>query len=268
MNWYGITFGSSYYVWLFPIIGALMILVGVHLSKTKRVAHLLAAHQMSLLKHFSYSKKVVKALLIVATLFLLWIMLMRPQWNEHEQTVVHEGRDILIALDVSRSMLALDCGISRLAAAKEKIRSLLTYLKSDRVGLILFSGKSVVHCPFTADYQAFDSFLDLVQVELFSTGTTAIDTAVSQALRIFERLPVKNVVISRLNEAVLNGLAMDLGGMYMHMSLDDTDVQRISSYIESFEKEMFEDKLVTQKEDQYAWFALAALILLLVEWLL
>ena len=149
----------------------------------KRTAHLLGSKK--LLKHFSVGKKLIKALLVSLGLLFLVLALARPQTKATEQTVAQEGRDVLIALDVSRSMLAQDVSPSRIERAKHKIKRLLTYLTAERVSLMIFSGFALVQCPFTADMDAFTSFLDLADVESTSSGTTALDKALDEALKRF-----------------------------------------------------------------------------------
>ncbi len=153
----------------------------------KRVSQQLGG--MNTLKHFSLFRKFLKTILVSVSLLLLAIALARPQWGEVSQTVSQEGRDVLIALDISRSMLAQDILPSRIDAAKKKIKELLSRLTAERVSLLVFSGIALVQCPFTSDTHAFLNFLDLADVEAVSTGTTAIDAALSTAIKTFEDVP-------------------------------------------------------------------------------
>ena len=86
-------------------------------------------------------------------------------------------------------MLATDCEPNRLIFAKEKIKRLVKQLSCERVGLILFSGSAFVQCPLTSDYSAFFLYLDAVDAELISSGTTALDQAIQQALNSFAATP-------------------------------------------------------------------------------
>jgi Ca-activated chloride channel family protein len=106
-------------------------------------------------------------------------------WNKKEETVEQEGRDLFIALDISRSMLAPDCLPNRLMCAKSKIKKLLPMLSCERVGLILFSGSSIIQCPLTTDYGAFLMFLEAIDAETVSAGTTALDQAIAKAMDAF-----------------------------------------------------------------------------------
>src|SRR5436190_963228 len=71
------------------------------------------------------------------------------------------------------------------SAQKQLIKSLVKKLSCERVGLILFSGSAFVQCPLTTDYGAFFLYLDAVDAELISSGTTALDQAIQQALTSF-----------------------------------------------------------------------------------
>jgi len=118
-------------------------------------------------------------------ILLIFLALLQPQWNKKETTVTQEGRDLLIALDISRSMMARDLKPNRLEFTKLKIRNLLKKLDFERVGLILFSGSAFLQCPLTVDHAAFLMFLDQVDVETIASGTTAIDSALLKAIQVF-----------------------------------------------------------------------------------
>ena len=133
----------------------------------------------------------IKPLLFLISLVCVALALLRPQWNKRDEIVAQQGRDVLIALDISRSMLATDCDPNRLACAKQKIKQLLGLLSCERVGLILFSGSAFIQCPLTTDFAAFKMFLDHVDVETISSGTTALDQAVRVALQVFEGMEGK-----------------------------------------------------------------------------
>jgi Ca-activated chloride channel family protein len=161
------------------------------LHKTDVVASLLSntASKKKLLLNYSYPINVIKVILFVVSVLFLCVALLRPQWNEVESPIAHEGRDVLIALDISRSMLAQDVQPDRLQYAKAKIKQLIKRLKSERVGLMLFSGSTFLQCPLTEDKSAFLMFLDAIDVETISSGTTAFDQAIKEAIAAFEKMP-------------------------------------------------------------------------------
>lgn len=153
---------------------------------------LVADRYISLMLHnYSCLKRIIKnILLILGTIFLCGALL-RPQWDKQEQVVMQEGRDVLIAVDISRSMLAQDVKPNRLNFAKEKIKKLLYNLSCERVGLVVFSSSTIIQCPLTTDYAAFFLFLDQLDVDTISQGTTAIDQAIKASLGVFESIPAR-----------------------------------------------------------------------------
>lgn len=183
----GIHWASIDRIVLLPLIGVIIFLLVKHLRHRLRVAQQLThpRHEGMFLQNFSVLREHYKFLLGAAALILVFFAMLLPQWGKHDEQVVQEGRDLLLVLDISRSMLAQDLQPNRLMFAKLKIRALLNKLKAERVGLILFSGSAFVHCPLTADYKAFLLFLDQVEVEQFSLGTTAIDNALLEATQVF-----------------------------------------------------------------------------------
>ncbi len=146
---------------------------------------------MRLLKHFSLVRKGLKVLLLSAALIFLAAALARPQWGNSSETVSQEGRDVLIALDISRSMLAQDVYPSRIEFAKKKIRDFVDRVTAERLSLMVFSGVPFIQCPFTADVHAFLNFLSLADVETVSSGTTALDKVLEKALETFSTQPLR-----------------------------------------------------------------------------
>ncbi len=185
-----ITWAAPQYLMVLLLVIAAFILLGYRLRMVRKTVALMAGKWSALVvQHFSTPRQIAKAVLMGIGIFFLWLALLRPQWNKKEEMIAQEGRDVLIALDISRSMLATDCAPNRLELAKQKIKQLLTMLHCERVGLILFSGCAFVQCPLTSDYAAFHMFLDHVDVETISSGTTALDAALRQAVDTFRALP-------------------------------------------------------------------------------
>lgn len=138
------------------------------------------------LKNTSIARITIKSTLWALALFIIFLTLLKPSWNKKEEQVIQEGRDLFVALDISRSMLAQDVLPNRLAHAKKMIHQLVDALPSDRVGLILFSGSSFVQCPLTRDRSAFYMYLDQIDSDTIASGTTALDKAIEQALVAFK----------------------------------------------------------------------------------
>lgn len=124
-------------------------------------------------------------LLLTAASVLLVLTLTGPRWGTVAEERRSRGIDILVALDVSRSMLADDLGTSRLAAAKEAVAALTAGLQGDRIGLIAFAGSAFPVCPLTTDYGAFTSSLAETGVDSIPLGGSSLAAALEEASKVF-----------------------------------------------------------------------------------
>lgn len=187
-----VRFAASEYLFLLPLVCFICIVAIIRFYKSKHIAALLAGSRAHvLLSNFTIFKSGIRGLFFILATFFLYLVLLRPQWGEREQTCVREGRDLLIGLDISRSMLATDCSPNRLEVAKQKIRSLVKNLESDRIGLLIFSDTAHLFCPFTHDYTVFDSFLDLLDRNILHAGSTEIEKVLDESIKTFQRMPDK-----------------------------------------------------------------------------
>ncbi|MDX1495719.1 MAG: VWA domain-containing protein, partial [Longimicrobiales bacterium] len=121
-----------------------------------------------------------KAVLRVVALGLLCVALARPQFGTRVETVRSTGQDIVVALDLSRSMLAEDVAPNRLERAKLAVLRLLRQLDGDRIGLVAFAADAFVQSPLTIDYGAAAMFLDAMEPDLMRVQGTDL----GQALRV------------------------------------------------------------------------------------
>lgn len=123
----------------------------------------------------------VQAGLLLLSYFLLTLAIARPQWGTKPEPVA-ERLDVMIALDISTSMLAKDEeSVRRLTLAKEVIFSLLEELEGDRVGLLYFAEASFVVCPLTNDTATLREFLDAITAETLTHSGTRIGDAIETA---------------------------------------------------------------------------------------
>jgi len=134
------------------------------------------------------------ALLILAAGFLV-LSMARPQLGTKLRTVKREGQDIVVALDVSKSMLAEDIQPTRLDKARHEVASLIDRLQGDRIGLIAFAGKAFVQCPLTLDYGAAKMFLDYMAPDLIPVPGTALGEAMRKALDCFVEKERKHKIL-------------------------------------------------------------------------
>lgn len=125
------------------------------------------------------------ALWLVAVAFLI-VAAARPQWGREVQTIDQEGLQVMVALDVSQSMLASDIKPSRLERAKLEIRDLAQKLNGDELGVALFSGASFVQVPLTSDYTTALNYLDNAGPSLISRPGTVIGDAIRMATQSFD----------------------------------------------------------------------------------
>lgn len=170
-------------------VGAVIVIMVYQLYKRYRAVTRLTGqgNQGILLIGFSWIIESLRFLFTISALTLFAIALLRPAWGRDESTEIIRGREVYIALDVSKSMRAQDIQPSRLEAAKQKMIALLSQLQCDRVGLILFSGSAFVQCPLTTDYGTLRMFLEQVDVESIASGTTALDKAIIISTQAFKR---------------------------------------------------------------------------------
>ena len=190
-------FGNLHYLWLLWTIPAVIVF---YWWATKRKSSLLRRFVSDelrdrLLENFSQSKQRLKILLIVISLLFLVIALIRPKWGYHWEEVKRKGVDIIVALDVSKSMLAQDVSPNRLERAKREIIDLMNILQGDRLGLVAFAGVSFLQSPLTLDYGAVRIFLDDLDTSLIPIGGTAIEDAIAKSLKAFEKTPNKSRVL-------------------------------------------------------------------------
>ncbi|MEA2114293.1 MAG: VWA domain-containing protein, partial [Thermodesulfobacteriota bacterium] len=142
--------------------------------------HLLAG----LTRNVSLSRRRLKNILLVLGLACLFIGLARPQYGNRWVEVKRKGIDILIGVDVSKSMLARDISPDRLERAKLAIKDFVTKLEGDRVGLLPFAGTAFLMCPLTTDHDAFNASLDALDVNTIPKGGTDIGVAIGQAGKV------------------------------------------------------------------------------------
>jgi Ca-activated chloride channel family protein len=143
----------------------------------------------------SQRRRTFKAAVLLTGLSLLLLALARPQFGTRVETVTRAGQDIIIALDVSTSMLAEDIRPNRLEKAKREIASMIDRLEGDRIGLVAFAGEAFVTCPLTLDYGAARMFLSAMDPDLIPLPGTALAEAVRKARSAFVEAETKNKVL-------------------------------------------------------------------------
>jgi Ca-activated chloride channel family protein len=132
----------------------------------------------------------------ILALILVIISLARPRSKNAQSNITSEGIDIVMALDISRSMLIEDMGnVNRLDAAKEVAEKFVRGRQSDRVGLVVFAGKSFTQCPLTVDYAILISLIRQVSTGVIEDGTAIGMGLINSVNRLRESKSKSKVVI-------------------------------------------------------------------------
>jgi len=126
---------------------------------------------------------------------LLIIGLSNPQVGTKMEEVKREGVDLIIAIDLSNSMMAEDIKPNRLERAKQAISRLIDKLEGDRIGLIVFAGEAYVQLPITTDYSAAKLFLSTVSTDIVPTQGTEIAKAIDLSVQSFDMENAQNKAI-------------------------------------------------------------------------
>lgn len=134
----------------------------------------------------SIQRRIIKAICLAAGFGLCLYALARPQWGFEWQEVKRAGLDMLIAIDVSKSMLATDVKPNRLERSKFAVKDLVKKLNGDRIGLVAFAGTAFLQCPLTIDYNGFLLALDDLAVGTIPRGGTSISSAIREAIDAFK----------------------------------------------------------------------------------
>ncbi|MDZ7877587.1 MAG: VWA domain-containing protein [Saprospiraceae bacterium] len=133
----------------------------------------------------------------------LTVALARPQRILSEQDVQTDGIDIMIALDLSSSMLAQDFDPDRLSAAKRVAAQFVEKRTYDRVGLVVFSGEAFTQCPLTTDHSVVQEFLSKLQSGFLQDGT-AIGMGLATSINRLKDSPVKSKIVILMTDGVNN----------------------------------------------------------------
>ncbi len=277
------------------------------------------------MQQFSTFHWSLKNVIFVFAIFFLIIAIARPQWNKEVQIVKKEGIDIVVCIDVSKSMDAGDIKPSRIDRAKDQISLFIDQLKGDRIAIIAFAGKSFVQCPPTNDYGAAKLFLNLLDTETVPSYGTDIGGAISKALELFgeeekhkviivvsdgedleanavkiaeeaskknaiiytlgvgspegSTIPVRdrtgdvvyakddkgNIILTKLDISTLTQIAKLGNGRFFPITPQQSEIFEIMKNINTIEKKKFDSREFVRYKEQYKYFVIVSIILLLIE---
>ncbi|MBR5183454.1 MAG: VWA domain-containing protein, partial [Bacteroidales bacterium] len=258
--------------------------------------------------------------------FFFAVGLARPQIGAKLKENNRKGAEIMIALDVSNSMLAQDYYPNRLERAKLAISRLVDKLQGDRIGLIVFAGQSFVQLPITTDYVSAKIFLNSIGTESVPVQGTALGEAINTAIKSFsseaqmqqdnkaiilitdgenheddavaaarmaaevgikvfcigvgspEGKPIPygpngdlmkdkdgNIVVTKLNEKILEEVAIAGGGAYVRAGNAEFGLNPIIDELKQLQQQQFKSVVFEDFEEQYMYFFAIALVFLLLE---
>lgn len=181
------TFALPQWLWAFALFPVLLALaVASERRRTELIAQLVAARLApKLAGTVSLAKRRVRFLLGLLALAGVILALARPQWGFTFEEAKRQGRDVIFAIDTSRSMLADDVKPSRLDRAKLAAQDLIAELGGDRVGVIAFAGTSFLQAPLTVDYTAVLNAVKELDTEVIPQGGSNLEGALRSAREAF-----------------------------------------------------------------------------------
>jgi Ca-activated chloride channel family protein len=156
----------------------------------------------------SYVQAAVKYALLLLSLLLVLVAAARPLGKPIETEQEQNGIDIMLVLDVSSSMFAVDLQPNRMEAVRQGVRDFVASLSGDRVGMIVFAGVDFVQCPLTADYEALDLIMDGINPGMMPKEGTAMGLAIKDAVdRIEEKAEKSRIMILITDGESLEGMS-------------------------------------------------------------
>jgi Ca-activated chloride channel family protein len=278
-----------------------------------------------LMPNASVARGWVKLTLWMLAFLFLVLGICRPQLGARVKEVKRKGAEIIIALDVSSSMMAQDFTPNRLENAKRAIARLVDQLGNDRIGLIVFAGDAYIQLPITSDYVSAKLFLNAINTGIVPRQGTAIGKAIITAIRSFSLqseksraliiisdgenheddpveaaqlavkegikiyaigigspqgspIPLKegglmkdrqgNMVVTRLDEAVLEKTAAAGNGIYVRASTSNLGLNDIVNDVRKLDKQELSSVIYEDFNEQYHYFFYLAVALLVLELLI
>ncbi len=320
-------FGNSYILFLLLLIPIFLIYIGIANHRRKQNFEKFAESRFYdfFMQEFSVFHWSLKNIIFVGAIFFMIFAAARPRWNKEVQILKKEGIDIVVCIDVSKSMDAQDIKPSRIERAKDQISLFIDQLKGDRIAIVAFAGRSFVQCPLTDDYGAAKLFLGLLDTETVPSYGTNIGGAIEMAMSLFgeaekhkvivvvsdgedleeqavsiteeavkqgaiiytlgigspegSTIPIKeesgnivyakddngDIVFSKLDINTLSQIAKIGNGRFFPITPQQSEIFEIMKNINSIEKKKFDSKKFVRYKEQYKYFVIFALILLIIE---
>ncbi|HCC71306.1 MAG TPA: hypothetical protein DEQ09_09180 [Bacteroidales bacterium] len=180
-------FHNPEYLYLLILIPVLILIMAVNNRISRKKIRAAGEQHLikSLIPEFSFFRRNLKFFFQLLAFILMIIVLARPQFGSKLEEVKREGVEVIIALDVSNSMLAEDIQPNRLERAKQAISSLVERLQDDKIGLIVFAGDAYTQIPVTTDYVSAKMFLSSISPGIVPKQGTSLSSAINLGMSSF-----------------------------------------------------------------------------------
>ena len=174
---------------LIPVLFiAILFLISFKLSR-RTINNFTSFSLWNKLINVDFNKVVLKNICFILALFFIVVALARPKWGLKQVEAKSLSSDIVIAIDVSKSMLAQDLKPDRITRAKIVFKDLSEKLKGQRIGLIAFAGQAYWQCPLTSDVKAFEMFLSMLDTDTVPFYGTNIAAPIDLACESLKKVP-------------------------------------------------------------------------------
>ena len=171
-------------LWVLPLY---FVLLFYSASKRKRVIKtIIGPREVKEYANVSFGKRTLRHVLLFLAIVFAFVAAARPYWGYQLLPYASSGRDMLVVLDVSKSMLSGDIAPSRLDHAKFLMRKLIGDTPGDRYGIIAFAGRAFLECPITEDRTSIFGIISEVNPSSIPVGGTNIEKALEQAMKAFK----------------------------------------------------------------------------------
>ncbi len=180
-------FANPDYLYLLLLLPVMALLYLLNEIRKRRARKRLGDIRLvgTLMPELSGSRSVVKFLMLLLAVLAGVIILSRPQFGSKIEDVKKQGVEVIIALDVSNSMLSEDIQPDRLTRAKQAISRLVDNLDNDKIGLVVFAGDAYTQIPITTDYVSAKMFLSTINPDMVPKQGTAIGAAINLGTKSF-----------------------------------------------------------------------------------
>ncbi len=180
-------FHNPEFLYLLVLVPVLVLIMIIHGRRTRKKIR--ESGDMKLIKglmpEFSFFRKRIKFIFQLLAFTVAVFILARPQFGSKLEEVKRQGVEVIIALDVSNSMLAEDIKPDRLERAKQAISNLVDRLQDDKIGLIVFAGDAYTQIPVTTDYVSAKMFLSSINPGIVPKQGTSLASAINLGINSF-----------------------------------------------------------------------------------